>query len=92
MCHTGLPLNCYSPSVGLVGDQLLVTGGECDPHRVAAAAAVGSAPDPPPAAAAAAAAAAAGGGSGGGGSSSYWHYPRIALHGTLSSPAETGKL
>ena len=34
-CPAGLPLNCYSPSVGLVGDSLFVSGGECDPHYVA---------------------------------------------------------
>ena len=33
-CPPGLPLNCFSPQAGLVGDALVVTGGECDPHRV----------------------------------------------------------
>jgi hypothetical protein len=33
-CPAGLPLNCYSPAVGLVGDQLFVHGGECDPVYV----------------------------------------------------------
>ena len=33
-CPMGLPLNCYSPAVGLVGDAMFVSGGECDPHRV----------------------------------------------------------
>lgn len=33
-CPPGLPLNCYSPSVGLLGDDLFVSGGECDPHYV----------------------------------------------------------
>eukprot|EP01048_Picozoa_sp_COSAG05_P023569 COSAG05_NODE_5161_length_1249_cov_0.894783_2_plen_242_part_00 len=31
----------FSPSVGLVGDQLFVTGGECDPHHVKSNAARG---------------------------------------------------
>ena len=33
-CPPGLPFNCFSPQAGLVGDALVVTGGECDPHRV----------------------------------------------------------
>ena len=33
-CPMGLPLNCYSPAVGLVGDAMFVSGGECDPHHV----------------------------------------------------------
>ena len=36
LAAAGLPLNCYSPAVGIVGDQIFVSGGECDPHHVAA--------------------------------------------------------
>jgi hypothetical protein len=33
-CPPGLPLNCFSPAMALVGNELFVTGGECDPHTV----------------------------------------------------------